>query len=115
MDPKFQGFANSTTDGRGDPLQGTHTLTAAASSLFPTLSAVSPGFITSLHLALTSNDGVNATGSLYIEPMTREEFTAFMTQYSLYYVYIGIVVFIASVIQVRCWGCFASLFGELKK
>lgn len=101
----FQGFADPPTDARGDPLEDSHNNLAAsaASSLFPTLSAVSPGFITNLHLALTKNDvdGVNATGSLYIEPMTREEFTAFMTQYSLYYVYIGIVVFIASIIQVR--------------
>jgi len=38
-----------------------------------------------------------------IPPLTPEEFDSYMTQFSLYYLYIGIVVLLSAYIQTWCW------------
>ncbi|XP_046390861.1 ATP-dependent translocase ABCB1-like isoform X2 [Ischnura elegans] len=50
---------------------------------------------------LNASGGVNITNSG--SPLSAEEFMAYMTTFSLYYLFIGIGVLIASYIQTYCW------------
>jgi ABC-type multidrug transport system fused ATPase/permease subunit len=77
---------------------------------FPLLSIVLGG-MTNIFLRAENSDfviGVNKTDAGGLPPISQDEFNSLVMEYTIYYLILGVAMFITSYIQIACWEVLAE-------